>query len=88
MVTDDGPPELRIYNQKDNSLRDIYPLEDINDVTLCGSKTHAHAFEVISGNKPLIIMSGSTELESRDWIWTLRKLFWPDVFVEPDEGIS
>jgi hypothetical protein len=48
------------------------------------SKTHLHAFEIISAGESLIVMSGSTELESRDWIWTLRKLFWPDALEHID----
>ena len=72
----DKTGELRLY--KDEELAQVIPLENIKEVRDVASKTHAHAFEVVGSNgKAIIILSGETVLESRDWIWAIRKIFWP-----------
>lgn len=56
----------------------VIPLENIKDVRDVASKTHVHAFEVVGRDgKAIIILSGDTALESRDWMWAIRKIFWP-----------
>ena len=70
--------ELLIYEQDDdNDIDHVYKLEDITDISMVSSKTHVHAFEIVSRGKSLVVLSGSTELITRDWIWILRKTFWP-----------
>ena len=72
----DKTAELRLY--KDEDLVQVIPLENIKEVRDVASKTHVHAFEVVGSNgKAIIILSGETALESRDWIWAIRKIFWP-----------
>ncbi|XP_060595019.1 uncharacterized protein LOC132749313 [Ruditapes philippinarum] len=84
LVRDGEIIELSIYKQNSDDLVRTYQLTNISDITMVTSKTHLHAFEIISAGESLIVMSGSTELESRDWIWTLRKLFWPDALEHID----
>ena len=72
----DNTAELRLY--KDEEMVQVIPLEDVKDVRDVASKTHAHAFEVVGGNdRAIIILSGETALESRDWIWSIQKIFRP-----------
>ena len=72
----DKSAELRLY--KDEELIQVIPLENIKEVRDVASKTHVHAFEVVGSNdKAIIILSGETALASRDWIWAIRKIFWP-----------
>lgn len=72
----DKTAELRLY--KDEELIQVVALENIKEVRDVASKTHAHAFEIVdSNNKAIIILSGETALESKDWIWAIRKIFWP-----------
>ena len=76
MDNGDKTAELRLY--KDEELIQVVALENIKEVRDVASKTHAHAFEIVdSNNKAIIILSGETALESKDWIWAIRKIFWP-----------
>lgn len=81
---ENGTVELNIYKENTTSLVDSYQLQNITDITMVTSKTHLHAFEILSAGKSVIVLSGATELESRDWIWTLRKIFWPHVLEQVD----
>lgn len=76
---ENGIVELNIYKENTTTLVDCYQLHNITDITMVTSKTHLHAFEILASGKAIIVLSGATELESRDWIWTLRKIFWPHV---------
>lgn len=76
--------ELAVYKKDSQDLVDTYQLRNISDVTMVTSKTHLHAFEILSAGKSILVLSGQTELESRDWIWTLRKLFWPHALEQTD----
>lgn len=76
---DGGITELHMYKENSQDLVDIYQLVDITDITMVASKTHAHAFEIVSRGSSMLVVSGLTELESREWIWALRKIFWPHV---------
>ena len=72
----DKTAELRLF--KEEELVQVIPLDNIKDVRDVASKTHVHAFEVLgSNNIAIIILSGETALESRDWMWAIRKIFWP-----------
>ena len=87
LVDDNGMIEIHVYDGSD--LKDVYDLENVTDITMVTSKTHVHAFEIQAGGKSVIILSGSSEIESRDWIWTLRKIFWPQALAEVErEGNS
>ncbi|WAR13023.1 hypothetical protein MAR_027203 [Mya arenaria] len=77
--------ELRIYKEKSHDLVDTYLLNDITDVTMVASKTHAHAFELLSRGTSVLVLSGETELESRDWIWNFRRVFWPHAIPQTDD---
>ncbi|XP_045193070.2 uncharacterized protein LOC123549221 [Mercenaria mercenaria] len=81
---ENGIMELNIYKENSQNLVDTYQLKNISDITMVTSKTHLHAFEIFSAGKSVLVMSGDTELESRDWIWTLRKIFWPDALEQID----
>lgn len=82
LVSDDGGGSVMILVFRDDVVENTYNLDDVSDVTMIASKTHAHAFEIVSKAKSLVILSGNTELQSRDWIWCLRKLFWPQAMVQ------
>lgn len=81
---ENGIFELIIYKKNAPTVIDTYQLINISDVTMVTSKTHLHAFEIISAGKSMLVLSGTTELESRDWIWTLRKTFWPHAIEHTD----
>jgi len=86
VLADSGIPELHIYKLETRELVDVYQLHDITDVVMVGSKTHAHAFEIKSGDTSVLVMSGTTELSSREWIWTFKKLFWPQTIPTPSNN--
>lgn len=89
ILTEEGAAELHIFNEDSHTLAEIYQLYDVTDITMVASKTHAHAFEINSGSRAIIVLSGSSDLESREWIWTLRKIFWPHVIPQVvNNGIS
>lgn len=76
MEVENGKVELQIFKKDFVYQVDAYQLTNITDITMIASKTHLHAFEIVANGKPVVVLSGATELDSRDWIWFLRKLFW------------
>lgn len=51
-------------------------LEFVSDVRQAKSKTHDHAFEVVE-SEPVLLLSGTTELETQTWVAAFKKIFWP-----------
>ena len=60
-------------------------LENVRAVQPAKSKKHAHAFEIVE-NESVLLMAGETELESQTWVWAIRKIFWPNEYLENDGG--
>lgn len=81
---ENGVVELNVYKKNDPNLVDSFRLQNVTDITMVTSKTHLHAFEILCERKSVVVLSGATELESRDWIWTLRKIFWPQALEQSD----
>ncbi|KAL4235208.1 hypothetical protein ACF0H5_006846 [Mactra antiquata] len=81
---ENGDLELEVYVSNKSTLVSSYKLNDVTDVTMVTSKTHLNAFEIISGGNSVVVIAGDSELESREWIWILRKAFWPHALEQTD----
>ncbi|KAH3774070.1 uncharacterized protein LOC127845267 [Dreissena polymorpha] len=79
LVLQNGVHYLSIYekNTTKSTKFEDFELKDITEVTMVPSKTHAHAFHIVSGGAPIIVLSGETSMVSRKWIWAIRKALFP-----------
>ena len=57
--------------------KQTFILEFVTDVRSAKSKTHLHAFEIVE-REPVLLLAGTTELETQSWISTFRKIFFPE----------
>ena len=77
------PDEVSSY--KSPSDKFTLFLENVRAVQPAKSKKRAHAFEIVE-NEAVLLMAGETELESQTWVWTIRKIFWPNEYLDSEGG--
>ncbi|KAK7114319.1 hypothetical protein V1264_000395 [Littorina saxatilis] len=69
------------------SDRMTFILDRVTAVQLASSKTHPFAFEIMETN-PVLVLSGSSELESFSWMSALRNLFFADENAKDTESFK
>ena len=57
--------------------RMTFVLDIVTAVQLASSKTHPFAFEIVE-TEPVLVLSGSSEMESFSWMSALRHIFFAD----------
>jgi hypothetical protein len=57
--------------------KQTFILEFVTDIRSAKSKTHSHAFEIVERD-PVLLLAGSTELDTQSWMSTFKKIFFPE----------
>ncbi|XP_005089819.2 serine-rich adhesin for platelets [Aplysia californica] len=71
--------------RRGDSDRTTFVFEHVTHIGMATSRTRPHAFE-IAERTPVLVLSGSNELESYSWILTLQQIFTPEQ-IESKKGV-
>ncbi|KAH9499738.1 Canalicular multispecific organic anion transporter 1 [Bulinus truncatus] len=92
MSNEEFVAKLDLYTSENSwknhdSDKTTFMLENISCIQSAKSKTHPNAFEIVDRH-PILVLSGSSDLESYSWMLTLQQILTPELIDAKKDSYS